>query len=659
MSPPAPSVLAIDRLSVEFATTDRVVAAVRQLSLEILRSETVAVVGESGSGKSVTALSIMRLVEHGGGRIVDGHIRFARPRGSIVDLAAADAATLRRIRGAEIAMIFQEPMTSLNPVFPVGEQIAESIRLHQRKDPRAARAEALRMLEQVRIPEPQSVLDRFPHQLSGGMRQRVMIAMALSCRPALLIADEPTTALDVTIQAQILTLIRLLQEEMHMAVMFITHDMGVVAEVADRVVVMYGGEKVEEGPAEAIFASPAHRYTRALLAAVPKLGALSGEDAPRKFPSLAMEVPAPTAEIEASATYSAAAASAPPDGATPPVVHAPAPQRNDVSSGAQASAADASASARANGAPLLQVRGLTTRFDVKSGFLGRVRRRVHAVEQVSFDLAAAETLALVGESGCGKSTTGRSLLRLVDIAGGSIEFAGRDIARLSGDALRSVRRDIQMIFQDPFASLDPRLTVGFSIAEPLYVHGVASGREAEERVAWLLEHVGLGGELARRYPHEFSGGQRQRIAIARALALQPRIIVADEAVSALDVSIRAQIVNLLLDLQGQFGVSFLFISHDMAVVERVSHRVAVMYLGQIVEIGPRRAIFENPRHPYTRRLLAAVPVADPARRRRERALSSEEIPSPIRPVGDEPEVAPLAEVAPGHFVATHRVGGAY
>ena len=639
-TPAASSVLDVERLSVEFATTDRVVAAVRSLSFSIARGETVAIVGESGSGKSVTALSIMRLVEHGGGRIVDGRLRFARPGGTEVDLATSKASTLREIRGAEIAMIFQEPMTSLNPVFPVGDQISESIRLHQGKDAAAARAEALRMLEQVRIPEARSVLDRYPHQLSGGMRQRVMIAMALSCRPALLIADEPTTALDVTIQAQILTLIRLLQDEMHMAVMFITHDMGVVAEVADRVVVMYGGEKVEEGYAEAIFGQPAHPYTRALLAAVPRLGALRGEDAPRKF----------------------AVPSAPPsdEPAAPSVVrdtsHAPMPNKRQR---APADAVERLPRATTDGAPLLRVRKLTTRFDVKSGFLSRVRRRVHAVENVSFDLAAGETLALVGESGCGKSTTGRSLLRLVDIAGGSIEYGGRDIAALPADALRSVRRDIQMIFQDPFASLDPRLTVGFSIAEPLYVHGVAAGREAEERVAWLLEHVGLAGEHARRYPHEFSGGQRQRIAIARALALNPRIIVADEAVSALDVSIQAQIVNLLLDLQSEFGVSYLFISHDMAVVERVSHRVAVMYLGQIVELGPRRAIFEDPRHAYTRKLMSAVPVADPRRRRRERALSSEEIPSPIRAVGDEPDVAPLAEVAPGHFVAMHHVGGAY
>jgi glutathione transport system ATP-binding protein len=469
------------------------------------------------------------------------------------------------------------------------------------------------MLEQVRIPEAAQVLDRHPHQLSGGMRQRVMIAMALSCQPRLLIADEPTTALDVTIQAQILELIRQLQDEMRMAVVFITHDMGVVAEVADRVLVMYRGEIVEDGPCVQIFASPRHPYTRALLAAVPRLGSMQGSDTPARFPIVAAE------------------------GISAPTV---APLR-----------------APKTGEPLLKVRGLKTRFPVRTGLFGRVRRRVHAVEQVSFDLRAGETLALVGESGCGKSTTGRSLLRLVDIDGGSIELEGRDIARLPPDEVRPLRREIQMVFQDPFASLDPRLTVGFSVAEPLYVHGIAKGAAAD-RVAWLLEHVGLAADVAHRYPHEFSGGQRQRIAIARALALQPKIIVADEAVSALDVSIRAQIVNLLLDLQAEFGVAYLFISHDMAVVERISHRVAVMYLGQIVEIGPRRAIFENPQHPYTRKLLAAVPVADPTRRR-HRALTSDEIPSPIRALGDEPVVAPLREVAPGHFVATHRIAGAY
>jgi glutathione transport system ATP-binding protein len=608
-------VLSVSGLSVEFRTSERVVRAVRDMSFTVDRADTIAIVGESGSGKSVTALSVMRLVEHGGGTILSGRLDFVRRGGETTDLARADAATMRAIRGAEIAMIFQEPMTSLNPVYTVGEQIAESIRLHQGMSYGAARQEALRMLEQVRIPEARQALSRYPHQLSGGMRQRVMIAMALSCKPALLIADEPTTALDVTIQAQILALIRLLQDEMRMAVVFITHDMGVVAEVAERVLVMYQGEKVEEGSADSIFHAPRHAYTRALLSAVPRLGSMVGTDVPARFPLLH------------------------PDGTRLPVSGVmPRPSSEP---------------------PLLKVRKLQTRFAIASGFFGRVRRRVHAVEQVSFDLHGSETLALVGESGCGKSTTGRSLLRLVDIEGGSIEFGGRDIVRLPPSELRPLRREIQMVFQDPYASLDPRLTVGFSVAEPLFVHGAARGAEAEQRVARLLEHVGLSPDHAPRYPHEFSGGQRQRIAIARALALQPKIIVADEAVSALDVSIRAQIVNLLLDLQAEFGLSYLFISHDMAVVERISHRVAVMYLGQIVEIGPRRAIFEDPRHPYTRKLLAAVPVADPARRGRKRELSSQEVPSPIRSVGDEPEVLPLEQVGPGHYVAVHRVGGAY
>ncbi len=612
-APDAP-LLQVDRLSVEFRTSERTVSAVRNVSFSVSRGETIAVVGESGSGKSVTALSLMRLVEHGGGRITSGRLEFAREHARI-DLAQTSAATMREIRGAEIAMIFQEPMTSLNPVYTVGEQIAESIRLHQRKDFTAAKREALRMLEQVRIPEAAQVLGRYPHQLSGGMRQRVMIAMALSCKPRLLIADEPTTALDVTIQAQILELVRLLQQEMHMAVIFITHDMGVVAEVAHRVIVMYRGEKVEEGEALQIFHSPRHPYTQALLAAVPRLGSMQGSDAPARFP-----------------LPSTGADSQPPQAAMP----VPSPGR-----------------------PLLCVRDLRTRFPIRAGILGRVRRMVHAVEQVSFELRAGETLALVGESGCGKSTTGRSLLRLVDIDSGSIELDGRDIAKLPADEVRPLRREIQMVFQDPYASLDPRLTVGFSVAEPLYVHGIAKGAAAEERVAWLLQHVGLSPDSANRYPHEFSGGQRQRVAIARALALQPKIIVADEAVSALDVSIRAQIINLMLDLQAEFGLSYLFISHDMAVVERISHRVAVMYLGQIVEIGPRRAIFENPQHAYTRKLLSAVPVADPARRRLKTELSSEEIPSPIRAVGDEPKVAPLEEIAPGHYVAMHRIAGAY
>lgn len=619
ISLPDERVLAVSGLTVQFATSERVVTAVRDLSFHVDRGETLAIVGESGSGKSVTSLAAMRLVENGGGRITQGSMIMRRRNGKLVDLTRASGGTMRSIRGADMAMIFQEPMTSLNPVFPVGEQIAESIRLHQGKDAVAARAEALRMLELVRIPEARRVLGRFPHQLSGGMRQRVMIAMALSCKPGLLIADEPTTALDVTIQAQILQLIRALQDEMKMGVVFITHDMGVVAEVADRVLVMHRGDQIEEGPSREIFAAPRERYTQALLSAVPRLGSMQGTDLPARFPLLRYDAPADAK----------------------PVPETPQP------------------TVRTDAGPILRVKDLVARFDVPSGFLGRVRQRVHAVERVSFDLYPGETLGLVGESGCGKSTTGRALLRLVASQGGSIEFGGKPIHDLAGRALQTLRRDIQFIFQDPFASLDPRLTVGFSIMEPLLVHGVASGAEAEKRVAELLERVGLPADYAQRYPHEFSGGQRQRIAIARALALKPKVVIADESVSALDVSVQAQIINLMLDLQKEFGIAFLFISHDMAVVERISHRVAVMYLGQIVEIGPRRAIFENPQHPYTKKLMSAVPIADPARRHARRELLTEEIPSPIRALGDEPLVQPLVEVGAGHFVARHRVAGAY
>ncbi len=606
-------VIEVSDLSVSFVSEQRTVHAVKSLGFHVDAGETLAIVGESGSGKSVSSLALMRLVEQGGGAITSGSMWLTRRSGERLDMARASQAQMRSLRGADLAMVFQEPMTSLNPVFTVGEQIAESIRLHQGLARKAALAEALRMLDLVRIPEARSVITRHPHQLSGGMRQRVVIAMALACKPALLIADEPTTALDVTIQAQILSLVQQLQRELAMAVIFITHDMGVVAEVADRVLVMYRGEKVEEGECRALFANPRQAYTQALLAAVPKLGAMQGHDLPARF-----DVP-----------------------------------------GEAKQALNAADTVRHDQPPVLTVRGLVTRFPLASGLFGRVHRQVHAVEHLSFELMAGETLSLVGESGCGKSTTGRSLARLLEFDAGEVEVAGRDISALEGRALQALRRDIQFVFQDPFASLDPRLTVGYSVMEPMLVHRLAPQREAQERVRWLLEKVGLPAEAANRYPHEFSGGQRQRVAIARALALNPKVVIADEAVSALDVSIRAQIINLLLDLQQEFGVAFLFISHDMAVVERISHRVAVMYLGQIVEIGPRRAVFEDPQHAYTRRLLAAVPVADPNRRSATRELQSDEIPSPIRAIGDPPQVAPLHMVAPGHFVARHSVGGPY
>ena len=609
-------VLAVHNLNVAFPDEREPIPAVKKLSFSLQRGETLAIVGESGSGKSVTALSLMRLIEQSGGLVACDSLLLRRRNGQVSDLTDLNPSQMRSVRGADIAMIFQEPMTSLNPVFPVGEQIAESIRLHQGLSGDKALAEARRMLEQVRIPEADAILGRYPHQLSGGMRQRVMIAMALSCRPAVLIADEPTTALDVTIQAQILQLIKVLQEEMEMGVIFITHDMGVVADIADRVLVMYQGEAVETGTVEQIFHAPEHPYTRALLAAVPRLGAMNGSDLPRRFPLISLANPG----------------------------HQEAETEQDTV---------------VPGEPILQVRDLVTRFPLRGGLLNRVKREVHAVENVSFDLWPGETLSLVGESGSGKSTTGRALLWLVETQEGTITFNGERIDTLPAGKLQPLRRDIQFIFQDPYASLDPRQTVGYSIMEPLRVHNLLDGDAAQRRVAWLLERVGLKPEHAWRYPHEFSGGQRQRICIARALALNPKVVIADESVSALDVSIRAQIINLLLDLQREMGIAFLFISHDMAVVERISHRVAVMYLGQIVEIGPRRAVFENPQHPYTRKLMAAVPVADPAHRQVRRVLVQDELPGNIRKRGESTERVVLREIAPGHFVAPPRQDNAF
>ena len=626
MGPSDRNVLEVQGLTVRFDTSERSVVAVKDLGFHVRAGEVLAIVGESGSGKSVTSLSVMRLIEHGGGTIASGTISFTRRNGGKLDLAKAADSVMRTIRGGEISMIFQEPMTSLNPVFSVGTQVAEAVMLHQGLSHAEAEAEALRMLELVRIPEAKQILKRYPHQLSGGMRQRVMIAMALSCKPSLLIADEPTTALDVTIQAQILQLIRQLQEEMGMAVIFITHDMGVVAEVADRVLVMYHGEAVEEGTCEQIFHNPRHPYTQSLLAAVPRLGSMRGTDEPAPFPLL--RITDPEAEQLGTADMDETPVDMP-----EPVASVP-----SVSDG-----------------PVLSVDNLITRFDVETGFWGKVKRRVHAVEQVSFNLYPGETLGLVGESGCGKSTIGRSLIGLETPRSGSIVFNGQELTQVSGSQLQKLRRNIQYVFQDPYAALDPRLTVGFSIMEPLLIHKVCSRQEAERRVGELLERVDLDPAMAVRYPHEFSGGQRQRVCIARALAMNPEIIIADESVSALDVSVRAQIINLLLALQKEFRIAFLFISHDMAVIERVCHRVAVMYLGQIVELGSRRDVFENPLHPYTKRLMSAVPIPDPSRRTMSHTLLTGEIPSPVRSADYEPVVAPLKEVSPGHFVSEEQV----
>ncbi|WP_323783561.1 ABC transporter ATP-binding protein [Thalassovita sp.] len=593
----------IENLRVEFQTKDGPVVGVEDVSFSVNPGETVCIVGESGSGKSVSSLSLMRLVEFGGGEIAGGRLIFDRKDGEEVDLAKTDQDLMRTIRGNEIGMIFQEPMTALNPVFTVGRQLTEGLRLHMGLSRDQAEARALELMTQVRIPEPERRLKQYPHELSGGMRQRVVIAMALACEPRLLIADEPTTALDVTIQAEILALMDRLKRETGTAVMFITHDMAVVAQMADRVVVMFRGNKVEEGTVEQIFENPQHDYTKALLAAVPKLGEMTGRPLPEPMKLLGSEL----GEVK------------------------PIPGTDE---------------------PLLKVKNLITRFPVKGGFFRRTIANVHAVEDLSFTLNKGRTLSLVGESGCGKSTAGRSILRLVEPLSGQIDLDGTDIMALDHGQLRDARRDMQMIFQDPFASLNPQMQLGAAVAEPMKNFGTHSGSERDDRVAMLFDRVELPRSYMRRYPHELSGGQRQRVAIARALALNPKLIIADEAVSALDVSVQAQVLNLMMELQADLGLSFLFISHDMAVVERVSHDVGVMYLGRIVEMGPRQAVFENPQHPYTQALMKAVPVADPRRRKSERDLNFKPIPSPIHPIGYEAAPSEYREVTPGHFILT-------
>ena len=597
----AEPVLSVKGLTTSFRSGDGWKSVVRDMSFDVAPRETVAIVGESGSGKSVTSLSIMRLLQKNVSRI-EGSVKLAGR-----ELLTLSEEEMRHVRGKDISMIFQEPMTSLNPIFPIGKQIAEALTCHQDISFKDAKAEVLRLLEKVRIPNAKGRFDEYPHQFSGGMRQRVMIAMALASKPRLLIADEPTTALDVTIQGQILDLIKQLQEEEGMAVLFITHDMGVVAEVADRTIVMFRGDVVETGTTDDIFNRGQHPYTRALLSAVPKLGSMKGEKAPLRFPIV------------------------------------------DVATGAVSEAKPVLTTISVT-TPIVEVKNLTTRFTIRSGLLGRPSGAVHAVEDVSFSLSPGETLSLVGESGCGKSTTGRSITRLIEPTSGYVNVDGFDTLTLGKAELRTMRRSIQMIFQDPFASLNPRMTVGSAVMEPFIEHGLGSKSDARDKAADLLKKVGLSGDMMKRYPHEFSGGQRQRVAIARSLMLDPKVIVADEAVSALDVSIKAQVCNLLMDLQESLNLAYLFISHDMAVVERVSHRVAVMYLGEIVEIGPREALFENPQHPYTRKLMAAVPVPDPARRHLRRNLSTDEIKSPIRPVGYVAPKRSYIEISPGHLV---------
>ncbi|MGN6551456.1 MAG: ABC transporter ATP-binding protein [Pararhizobium sp.] len=578
-------VLAVDDLTVVVGGEAGPRPVVSNLSFTLRRGETLALAGESGSGKSMTSLAIMGLLPKPAAKIGGGSIRLGS-----TELAGLGEGRMRRIRGNRIAMIFQEPMTSLNPVLTIGRQLTEAIEAHEPLPRGEARRRAVEALKAVRIPEAESRLDQYPHELSGGMRQRVMIAMALALKPDVLIADEPTTALDVTVQAQILQLLKDLQRDLGTAIILITHDMGVVAETANRVIILREGRMVEENAIRALFRSPEHPYTRELLAAVPRIGGVDKTGAPEASP--------------------------------------------DVES------------------PLLSAEKLVVRFDIHGGLFGRVDRRVHAVEGISFDIGRRETFSLVGESGCGKSTTAKAIAGLVPYAG-RLTLDGQPMNGLDRKRRQLLRRDVQMVFQDPYASLDPRMTVGDLVREPLDIHGIDAPSERRDRGAALFRRVGLSPDQMTRYPHEFSGGQRQRICIARALALRPKLIVADESVSALDVSVQARVLDLLKELQEEFGISYLFISHDMAVVENISDRMAVMYLGQIVEMGTCAQIFSNPQHPYTQRLIEAVPVPDPEYRRVAVPRATGEIPSPIRKVGDEPARLPLVDIGSGHLVAEH------
>ena len=597
------TLLSVNNLNIEAHTRTGVVQVVKDLSFSIRKGETLGVVGESGCGKTVTALSIMKLLPKETLKISSGNIIFNNK--AINNLSDSE---LEKIRGNEISMIFQEPMTSLNPLFTVGEQVAEVVRRHKNVSKERAWKRAIELLDLVKIANPEKKASDYPFQLSGGQRQRVMIAVALACEPKILIADEPTTALDVTIQAEILALINRLKEETGTAVMFITHDMAVVAQMADRVIVLYPGEKVEEGTVHEIFNNPKHEYTKSLLAAVPKLG----EMASRKYPEPMRLMGKGDTQI------------------IKPII--------------------------GTDEPILSVKKLVTRYSIRGGLFQRIKAKVHAVEDISFTIMKGKTLSLVGESGCGKSTVGRSLIRLVEPASGEVYLDGQNILDLTVKDVRDARSKIQMVFQDPFASLNPQRPLFDQVAEPLRNYGIFKLEELQKRIGDLFDRVKLPQSFMKRYPHQLSGGQRQRIAIARALALNPKVIIADEPVSALDVSVQAQVLNLMMELQVDLGLSFLFISHDMAVVERVSHDVGVMYLGRLVEIGPRQAIFRNPHHPYTKDLLKAVPIADPSKRKTEREMNFKPLPSPIHDLTHDPKPSEYKKVAKDHYVLTTDCG---
>ena len=600
-------ILDVNSLKVNFQTKTGKVTGVKDLSFSIFPGETVCLVGESGSGKSVSSLSIMRLVEFGGGKIDSGSIMFSSNSKDEKDLIDFNQKDMRGIRGNEIGMVFQEPMTALNPVFTVKRQLTEGLRIHKKMGKKEAQLEALNLLKSVRIPEPERRLNQYPHELSGGMRQRIVIAMALACKPRILIADEPTTALDVTIQAEILTLLNRLKQETGTSILFITHDMAVVAQIADRVVVMYNGEKVEEGTVNQIFNNPVKDYTKKLISSVPKLGAMIG----KKYPE----------PLELSSN-------------------------------------DKLKTKRIVGTkkPLLEVKNLVTRYPVMGGMFRKKIANLHAVEDVSFTINKGQTFSLVGESGCGKTTIARTILRLEESVSGEVWIEGVDVLKQNKKELLKQRLNMQMVFQDPYGSLNPVMKLFDQVAEPLINYKINQGAELNKMISELFDKVKLPRAFLNRYPHELSGGQRQRVAIARALALNPKLLILDEAVSALDVSVQASVINLLLDLQHELGLSYLFVSHDMAVVERVSHYVGVMYLGRMVEIGDRQTIFSNPTHPYTKALMKAVPIADPKKRFRGDDINFKAISSPIRSLDFVPDASSYKKIKKDHYVLDNDIG---
>ena len=564
------ALIRIENLSVDFQTDSGMVHAVKNISFDIPKGKTVGLVGESGSGKSVSSLAIMRLIPNPPGKVTSGKIWFEDK-----DLLSLPESKMRDVRGNRISMIFQEPMTSLNPVFTVGEQIMETLILHEKMSKKQAYDKAIDLLTQVGIPNPQERIKSYPHEMSGGQRQRVMIAMAIACNPDLLIADEPTTALDVTIQKQILDLLADLQKKYGMSILFITHDLGVIADIADEVVVMYRGDIVERGQSKELFNNPKHPYTKGLLACRPSL-----EKNPRRLPVVSDFMTADGQE-----------------------------KKVDIESTKKSKEDRVVADSHS---VLVEIKNLKKHFALKKGFFGGAQSWVKAVDDVSLQVRKGRTLGLVGESGCGKTTLGRTLLRLIEPTEGQILYNGTDITELEKEKMRNMRRKMQIIFQDPYASLNPRMSIGAAIMEPMVIHEIGSGKE--ERLAMagdLMKKVGLDRSMLNRYPHEFSGGQRQRICIARALAVKPEFIVCDESVSALDVSIQAQILNLLLDLQEDMNLTYVFISHDLAVVKFISDEVAVMYNGKVVEMNTALGIYENPQHDYTKKLLSAIPKGLP------------------------------------------------